>query len=327
MTVSLNLIWLTLAIGAIIVIVALLLRYGRPLSNSDAVRRIAESAARDVIESPDAQTVQRIAEKAAQEAVVSYEREQQRKRDEDTATRKERAARAKDTRTKRIEALREHWREPFILFVRNLAKPFFSEWRLNNQLLDRWSEQQADVYIQQRPYVLAIIRDIHADAQKAAERYANLAEKSPREIARERARTKARGLVRNPNCPYCGTLLPPKARLDHIVPVQRGGPSEPWNLVYACKRCNWAKGALPLEEFANTSYAKDLGLTLELMIINLTELQKVVEVSDLTGRDEITLADSIESIGQQFHKSTVAHYEPEPENNEGLTETFPTQEK
>lgn len=42
-------------------------------------------------------------------------------------------------------------------------------------------------------------------------------------------------------CHYCG--LPGANTRDHIIPRSRGGPSDTWNLVPACERCNHAKGA------------------------------------------------------------------------------------
>lgn len=48
-------------------------------------------------------------------------------------------------------------------------------------------------------------------------------------------------------CVYCGD---PAQTLDHIVPRSKGGPDSPDNLVPACQRCNSAKSALSLEEWA-----------------------------------------------------------------------------
>ena len=52
-------------------------------------------------------------------------------------------------------------------------------------------------------------------------------------------------------CPYCRKEFPlNKATIDHLVPRSRGGASEPYNMVWACKRCNNEKGALTPEEYA-----------------------------------------------------------------------------
>lgn len=52
-------------------------------------------------------------------------------------------------------------------------------------------------------------------------------------------------------CPYCLKEFPlSKATADHCVPRSRGGSSEPYNLVWACKRCNNEKGSLTPEEYA-----------------------------------------------------------------------------
>jgi len=48
-------------------------------------------------------------------------------------------------------------------------------------------------------------------------------------------------------CVYCGaTPMQKVLRIDHVVPVAGGGPSDPANLVTACHDCNAGKGARPL---------------------------------------------------------------------------------
>lgn len=52
-------------------------------------------------------------------------------------------------------------------------------------------------------------------------------------------------------CPYCQKEFSlSKATIDHLIPRSRGGVSEPYNLVWTCKRCNNEKGALTPEEYA-----------------------------------------------------------------------------
>jgi 5-methylcytosine-specific restriction endonuclease McrA len=41
-------------------------------------------------------------------------------------------------------------------------------------------------------------------------------------------------------CRYCGV---PATHVDHVLPISRGGPTHPDNLVAACQRCNLQKGA------------------------------------------------------------------------------------
>lgn len=211
-------------------------------------------------------------------AVQAYQQQQAELREQDSAKRREAAARAKETRTKRIEAL-EPWRETFVVFVRRLAEPFFAEWNLDRTLLEEWARERAGVYIAKKPYVLEIIQSVHADAQRAAEAYANRSNKSEREIARDRAKTAAQNLARNVNCPYCGIQLDDRAHLDHVLPVQRGGPSEPWNLVFACMQCNLAKRDLSLAEFVATEYARSRKLSLEDIARRLRDLNKYGEIS------------------------------------------------
>ena len=52
-------------------------------------------------------------------------------------------------------------------------------------------------------------------------------------------------------CQYCGKR-PSKDNpltLDHIVPKAAGGTDRPDNIVAACRRCNYAKGDQPVEQF------------------------------------------------------------------------------
>jgi 5-methylcytosine-specific restriction endonuclease McrA len=39
-------------------------------------------------------------------------------------------------------------------------------------------------------------------------------------------------------CAYCGDQA---ETIDHVVPVAKGGTDDDWNLVAACKRCNYSK--------------------------------------------------------------------------------------
>lgn len=49
-------------------------------------------------------------------------------------------------------------------------------------------------------------------------------------------------------CTYCG-LRGVKLECDHVVPVSRGGSSEPDNLATACRPCNRAKRDMTVEEW------------------------------------------------------------------------------
>jgi 5-methylcytosine-specific restriction endonuclease McrA len=63
-------------------------------------------------------------------------------------------------------------------------------------------------------------------------------------------------------CQYCGvkgndfTLT-----MDHLLPVSRGGPTSPENLVAACKPCNDRKGARTPEEARMTLICNPAALT------------------------------------------------------------------
>ena len=47
-------------------------------------------------------------------------------------------------------------------------------------------------------------------------------------------------------CIYCGSE--DKLTLEHILPRSRGGPDEPTNAVWVCKKCNSGKGDKRLYE-------------------------------------------------------------------------------
>lgn len=56
------------------------------------------------------------------------------------------------------------------------------------------------------------------------------------------------------DCTYCGKLFirenaQRRRTKDHIVPRSMGGPTEPWNIVYACYQCNRLKKSMPLDQF------------------------------------------------------------------------------
>lgn len=51
-------------------------------------------------------------------------------------------------------------------------------------------------------------------------------------------------------CHYCNRIVPPRElTMDHLIPVVRGGSSEKWNLVPACKDCNNKKKNLLTAEW------------------------------------------------------------------------------
>src|SRR5947209_5176106 len=49
-------------------------------------------------------------------------------------------------------------------------------------------------------------------------------------------------------CAYCGATNVP-LQIDHICPQARGGSNSVSNLTLACRPCNEAKGATPIQEF------------------------------------------------------------------------------
>jgi 5-methylcytosine-specific restriction endonuclease McrA len=61
----------------------------------------------------------------------------------------------------------------------------------------------------------------------------------------------AREIIENPpNCPYCSKAMHwRELSIDHVEPRSKGGADKADNLVWACKRCNGAKGDLNGTEF------------------------------------------------------------------------------
>lgn len=72
---------------------------------------------------------------------------------------------------------------------------------------------------------------------------------------RKRKSFRARLLIaQGGKCFYCHVLLTSSeeglsATLDHLTPLSKGGLDVLSNFVLSCKKCNGAKGALPLERF------------------------------------------------------------------------------
>ncbi|HEX7368230.1 MAG TPA: HNH endonuclease [Candidatus Saccharimonadales bacterium] len=55
-------------------------------------------------------------------------------------------------------------------------------------------------------------------------------------------------ILREPKCEYCGTTSVPLTQ-DHIIPLVRGGPDIPSNIVLACKSCNSSKNERDIFEW------------------------------------------------------------------------------
>jgi 5-methylcytosine-specific restriction endonuclease McrA len=262
-----------IALVAVILTAVFFIRRRLPPIDRNVVIDETREAAREALQKVAPEVIQ----EASNTALKAYQLQQETLREEQALRRKATAVRARETRERKIAEL-QTWRPTFVQFVRKLAEPYFLEWGIDSLRLDAWSEERAAHYIQRKPYVLEIIRSVHADAQRAAEVYANPAEKSPREIARARAKGTASTLERNGNCPYCGVQLDERSHLDHIIPVQRGGPSEPWNMVFVCIPCNRAKRDHSLWEFLDTDYARQKSLRTAEIMRRLKELGKYVEV-------------------------------------------------
>lgn len=51
----------------------------------------------------------------------------------------------------------------------------------------------------------------------------------------------------NNRCVYCGSTK--DLTIDHVRPRSKGGETTAENCVTACRRCNQAKGSMPVQEF------------------------------------------------------------------------------
>lgn len=66
-----------------------------------------------------------------------------------------------------------------------------------------------------------------------------------RQLKRDSVRRRAKG-----KCHYCTLFVGKAGTLDHVVPKCQGGASAKSNLVWSCRGCNLAKGAMSAEAFA-----------------------------------------------------------------------------
>ncbi len=128
-----------------------------------------------------------------------------------------------------------------------------------------------------------------------------------REYIREREQKK--------QCIYCGAKK--DLSYDHLIPLSRGGPDIPDNLVMACKSCNSSKGARGLYEWfglngrdavprvAEGKYLKllyqlhELNNTLDICRDSLYRLCKRCQVHYLCSSTELTVY-CLESILMQL---------------------------
>ena len=271
MTIDSTVLWIIVGVAFLLLVLSLLRRNRSPEIDRDRImeqtRQVAEDAARDA--------ARHGAQEAQEAAVRAYQRQQEELRgaSQSPSGRCGAGKRDEGTADSIAGAMARHVR----VLCEGACETVFDEWDLDLEILDEWSRERANFYISKQPYVLDIIRAVHADAQRAAESFANTAQKSPREIARERAKSAGRAPARNSECPYCGTVLD-GAHLDHIRPVQKGGPSVDWNMVYACVPCNRAKRDLPLAEFVEGDYARRVGLRLTEIVKRLRALGKEVDI-------------------------------------------------
>lgn len=98
------------------------------------------------------------------------------------------------------------------------------------------------------------------------------------EVSARRVRRQV--LANDPPCHWCGGKA---TTIDHYpIPIIRGGPTEPWNVVPACERCNKSRGARPgpprgLQGILSTQKSlNDSGtLTEEQVLKTLRDLKKL----------------------------------------------------
>lgn len=81
----------------------------------------------------------------------------------------------------------------------------------------------------------------------------------------------------NGKCAYCGRELDPFLfERDHVIPLRRGGPHIPENIVAACARCNKRKNARALNEYRKY-VSSCAGERLEWLIDYLSWAKQIVD--------------------------------------------------
>lgn len=107
------------------------------------------------------------------------------------------------------------------------------------------------------------------DAIQAAGGTISAAQKSERQSRNRARKVKERLLKADPHCHYCRKELKrPDARLDHKIPLSRGGTNEDSNLVLACESCDRSKGDAMPAEFAATGVDAPDGEPIQEFAIN-----------------------------------------------------------
>lgn len=111
-----------------------------------------------------------------------------------------------------------------------------------------------------------------------------------REQTRERVqrhREKQKLLLKIEQCQYCGGQA---TGLDHIIATSKGGSNDDSNLVPCCIECNRIKNDKPLVDFLNNNRDR----IKDDLIKNNPKLSRLVTLSNVTGRYEVTLCNAIE---------------------------------
>lgn len=104
-------------------------------------------------------------------------------------------------------------------------------------------------------------------------------EQTRRRVAKHRE--KARQLMENSICQYCGSIA---TGYDHIVAIARGGNDEEDNKVECCIECNRSKNDKPLVDFLNNNRDR----INDNLVLNNYKLSRFVTLCNVTGNYIVT---------------------------------------
>ncbi len=88
------------------------------------------------------------------------------------------------------------------------------------------------------------------------------------------------------SCAYCGNEA---THRDHVVPLSRGGPDSPYNIVLACAPCNLSKHARLPSEWKSASELSDLIKEIERRVVDRCSLRDRRSKTDRVKRRDIRL--------------------------------------
>ena len=106
-------------------------------------------------------------------------------------------------------------------------------------------------------------------------------------------------------CRYCSRQVSNKtANMDHVIPWGKGGRTEAWNLVTACRPCNKKKGN-EVWEPVYIEEPKREGKPVEQEVLTFTEVDGYMKCDLCSGRVNTGDEDKLRAHKNQQHKTAV----------------------